>query len=167
MRATVQSARLVAALAVVAGIVFCVPLADAVFFADDDAGDLADVRFGVHAESVLHAASADEVLESIERFAMKDGEPVSEWFQAEVGLLPDARDVRSGNGGRVVGYVVDCGVDEALASLEAHMEALGWTGVPLGQGDGFTFVKSSGRCTWALATCTRIGSATSVVLRVL
>lgn len=167
MSAALQSARLVAALAIVAGMVFSIPFVDAAFFADSGAGDSDEAHFGVRADSVLRAASPNEVLENIDRLVMQGGEPVPEWFQAEVGLLPNARDVRTGSAGRVVGYVVDCDVDEALACLEAHMGALGWTGVPLGQGDGFTFVKSSGSCTWALVTCTQVGSATSVVLRVL
>ena len=162
---SLQRFRLVMATVLVTVIVFAAPLVDAAFFSEIEANDLAAEHAGLQAESVLQAGSIDEALEAIEQAVVQDQEELPDWFQAEVGLLPDARDVRVGNAGQVVGYVVDCDLDQALSSFEEHMESLGWKGVPLGQADGFTFIKSSGTCTWALVTCTQIASATSIVIR--
>lgn len=160
-----QPSRLVTAIALVAVVVFAVPTVDAVFFSRGGMAGIAETGAGLQAEPILNAGNIDEVLESIEQAVVQDEGEAPDWFEAEVGLLPDARDIRVGNSGKVVGYVVDCDTEQARASLKEHMEELGWKCVSLGQVDGFTFIKSSGACTWALATCTQVASATSVVIR--
>lgn len=162
---SLQRFRLVVASAFVAAIVFAVPAADAVFFSHGSVGGAADAIAGIRAKPILQAGGLDEVLKAIEQTAAQDEGPVPSWFQVEVGFLPGARDVRVENENQVVGYVVDCNAGQALQRLKAHMEALGWKGVALGQVDGFTFVKSSGTCTWALVTCTQVATATSIVVR--
>ena len=164
-----HNARLVAAAAIVAAIVFAAPVANALGFPDAGeaglAGGSARTRMALRADEVISASSADEAIERLERVASQGEAEAPEWFLAEVGLLPDARDVRVDDSGQVVGYVVDCRVDETLDSLNTLMESRGWTAVPLGQVDGFTFIRQSGSCTWALVTCTQVGAATSVVIR--
>ena len=90
---------------------------------------------------------------------------VSEGFLREVGLPPKCRDVRSDDAGRVVGCTVDGGSGEVLGGIERRMQGSGWACVPLGNGEGATFVKEGGGITWVIVTCTQVGSATSVVFR--
>ena len=159
----VQRVRLGLAVAIVAAVVFAVPAADA-FMSAGGGEDAATVpQAALRAESVLGASSAEEALGALEGIVVQAPSELPDWFLAEVGTLPGARDVRVACEGKVVGYVVDCDVAEALASLEGHMGSLGWTAVSLGQVDGFTFMKPSGRCMWALVTCTQVDGATSVV----
>ena len=164
-----HSARLVAAAAIVAAIVFAAPVANALGFPDAGeaglAGDYANVRSGLRAQDVMSASDAAGILENLERIVSQGETEAPEWFRDEVGLLPGARDVRVEAAGRVVGYVVDCGVSEALARIREDVQSRGWTVVPLGEADGFTLVRQSGSCTWALVTCTQVGTATSVVVR--
>ncbi len=86
-------------------------------------------------------------------------------FISEIGFLDGARDVRVSDGGAVVGYVMEGDAQEVLEQLNRHMEAAGWAGVALGDRWGATYVKNEGACTWALASCTQVGAATSVVVR--
>lgn len=86
-------------------------------------------------------------------------------FMEEIGLPVGARDVRTQGDGTLVGYVVDADRDVVADDLAALMKARGWTRVSLGEEGAATYVKSKGRCTWALATCTQVGDATSVVVR--
>lgn len=164
-----HNARLVAAVAIVAVIVLAAPVADLLGLAGigrtSANGDSGNVHTTLRADEALSASDVDGVLENLERIVLQNEAEAPEWFRAEVGLLPGARDVRVVGSGRVVGYVVDCDVEKALACLEEDMQALGWKAVPLGQIGGFTFVRQAGSCTWALVTCTQVGSATSVVVR--
>ena len=104
-------------------------------------------------------------LERIEELAESTDAQVPDAFAREIGFPPGAADIRVDETGTVVGYSVAEDADCALDGLKEHMESLGWTAVPLGGEKGATFVKSSGACTWALATCTQIGDGTSVVMR--
>ena len=154
--------RQLAALAIVAALVLAVPLGDmaakAAFHHEPQVGE--EVR--LDARFITSAASSDEVLERLEAFALAGGS-VPTWFQDEIGLLPGARDVRSG--ASIVGYLVDGEADETCALLEANMTQRGWSCAPLGGVEGFTCMRPSGSCTWAMVTCTQVGAATSVVTR--
>ena len=156
--------RLLKACLVVAAIFFVVPCLDSAF-AVAEIGE--DVGGGVVGLGALPLADGDSGIEGfltrLEAVADAGDPDVSESFEEEIGLPPDARDVRVS--GSVVGCVVDGEASEVLASAQSQMEARGWTGVPLGGVAGMTFAKPSGRCTWALVTCEQIGSATSLVVR--
>lgn len=154
--------RQLAAIAIVAALVLCVPLVDAAAKAVDGQARMPDAAIGIDAQSMVSGLGADEFLERLESFAPARGD-VPTWFQDEIGLLSGARDVRSA--ASVIGYLVDGEAVETCALLEAHMVQRGWSCVPLGGVDGFTCMKPSGACTWVLATCTQVGSATSVVMR--
>ena len=93
-----------------------------------------------------------------------DGE-VPEGFLREVGLPQECRDVRADGDGGVVGCTVEGDAREVLEGIELRMRGLGWTSVPLGNGEGATFVKEGGSITWVMVTCTQVGPATSVVFR--
>ncbi len=153
--------RAVAALAIVAALVFAVPAIDAVSNAADKGANAPDEHAGLDA-GMMADGSAQEALSRFEK-AAEPSSAVPDWFQAEVGALPGARDVRVA--GNVTGYVVDEEESCALEALLAHMAARGWTAVPLGGVSGATFLKESGSCTWALATCTQVGNATCIVIR--
>lgn len=161
----VEWRRLLAAAAIVVCIVLAVPAADAFLHRSGvvDAG----APIVLDAEAIIAGKDVDEVVSRLEQAANQVAEAsgLPGWFQEEVGLLPDARDVRLSNDATVIGYVVDADCQEVLDDLCAHMASRGWTNVPLGQLDGATFVKDSGRCTWVLATCTQVQSSTSVVMR--
>ena len=121
---------------------------------------------GIDAGALIEPADAQTSLERIEAIAAAADADVPEAFADEVGFLPGARDVRASSGGEVVGYVAPGNTEDALAKITERMKGNGWTAVELGEEvDGATFVKSSGSCTWALVTCTQIGSDTSVVAR--
>lgn len=119
---------------------------------------------GIDARSLVQAADPFETLERIEEQAATGDVELPDAFSREIGLLPEARDVRVDAAGTVVGYVVSGQAEDVLADLIVHMEARAWSAVPLGGVDGVTFVKASGSCTWALATCTQTGESTSVVI---
>ena len=162
--------RLAAAACIVAAIVGFAPAVDAVAQAAHAGGQAAgdDVRLaassvGIDAALFAGAGDVDEALGKLEALAAAPADDVAESFERDIGFLPGARDVRAS--GPVVGYLVDGGCDEVMEALQAHMAGRGWTCVPLGGIDGATFVKRSGACTWALATCTQVGDATSVVVR--
>ena len=120
---------------------------------------------GVDVDSVTSEVDAFAALNRLENDLEGGGADISTAFAQEVGFLPNARDVRASGDGSVVGYVVDGEASEVLSCLTDRMESCGWTTVPLGYADGATFVKSEGACTWALTTCTQVGSVTSVVTR--
>ena len=161
--------RLIAAVVVVAVIVFSPIAIDSAFnTAEAEESDAMSANAeGLDAQALIGGKDASTVLEELEDAAKADGfKAVPPVFFDEIGFLPDARDVRVSADGAIVGYVVDDGVEEALANLLLHMEARGWAGVSLGGVDGYTFLKDSGQCTWVLATCTQVGDVTSVVMRV-
>lgn len=98
--------------------------------------------------------------------ALEVGEAVlPESFSEELHLLEGADDLRVDPTGMVVGYNVEGSEDEVLERIVSIMGDKGWTSVPLGRVTGSTFVKSEGRYTWALVTCTQVGDCTSVVTR--
>ena len=101
-----------------------------------------------------------------ERLANSIG-AVPEAFEREIGLLPNARDVRVSDDGQVVGYVVEGAERVVAADVEALLLGKGWAALPLEGVSGATFVKNSGSLRWALATCTQVSSAVSVVTRCL
>lgn len=164
-RRPTQHVRLCLAAAIVAAIVFAAPAIDALAFRDSATGIVPDGQMGIRAKSVLDAPSFERALEELEARASPAEAEVPDWFEEEVGFLPGARDVRVDGSGRVVGYVVDCDAEDALDGLKLHMQSLGWTAVPLGQVEGFTFLKPHGSHTWLLSTCTQTGAATCVVMR--
>lgn len=154
------------AAAIVLAILLVAPGLDAVvrIVVPMQVANAADV--GIDAAYLTGGEDASASLERIESAATASEANVPDEFSAEVGLLLGARDVRASEQGvLVVGYVVDGDCSDVARRLEAHMEARGWTGVALGKAAGATFAKSSGSCTWALATCTQVGSDTSVVMR--
>ena len=120
---------------------------------------------GIDASRLAGIDDPFERLDEIERLAQASTANIPAAFLDEVGLLSGARDIRASDDGTVVGYAVDLDAGDAFARLSEHMAARGWKAVPLEQGTGATFVKEGGRCTWALATCTETGTATSIVIR--
>ena len=163
-----QHRRLAVAVVIAAAIVFAPLVADRILKEAGLVSPDAQVSSvgGLDAWAILEGEDAEEVLARLEKAAEPDGlEAVPSAFLDEVGILPEARDVRASGDGAVVGYVVDADVGDVLACVLEHMQARGWTGVSLGGVDGYTFLKGSGRYTWALATCTQVGNATSVVMR--
>ena len=84
-------------------------------------------------------------------------------FAAEVGVPAGARDVRSM--GNVVGYVIDDDVVPTFKRVVACLEGNDWLGAPFGGTVGAVFSKEGGMLSWAIVTCTRVSSATSVVVR--
>ena len=160
----VMRRRLAVALLVVMALVAVAPLSDVVA-GGTHVADAAPRSTGFQAQDLAKAGSIDDVARQLEDMTRAEGaSAVPPWFQREIGMLPQARDVRT-DGISVVGFVVDSACDEALAALTAHMEERGWTAVPLGEAEGATFVKKSGVCTWALATCMQTGASTSIVFR--
>ena len=121
---------------------------------------------GLDAASLTGAGDAFAALERIEGVASAGDADVPAAFSEEIGFLPGASDIRVGGDGSVVGYTVSLSSSIAYEQVVAHMEARGWTTAALGDMQGATFVKQSGACTWALATCTQVGSSTSIVWRV-
>lgn len=165
MQADIMQRRLATALFVVTLLVAVAPISGA--FVGDSHADEVEARpfAGIEAQALSHAGDAEGVVARLENMAGAGGETVAPvWFRREVAYLPNARDVRA-DGSSVVGYLVEGACDDVLDDLIAHMEVRGWTAVPLGEACGATFVKRSGTCTWALATCTQVGAATSIVFR--
>ena len=158
------NARLMKALVVVAAIVIAVPAVDAVLQRALPAGE-AGSSTALDTSALVHAGSANDMLDELERLAATRDVALPEAFSTEVGLLPDARDVRVDEGAMVVGSVVDDDVGVTLEHLTAQMESRGWSTVPLGGYDGATFMKQEGQYTWVLASLMQVGSATSVVMR--
>ena len=164
-REAVMRRRLASALLVVVALIASVPVSGAFIGKAPAAETNAPPFTGVHAQALSHAGDIDSMANLLEDMARAGGEAsVPAWFQRDIGFLPDARDVRT-DGISTVGYLVDDVGDDVLVSLIAHMEARGWTAVPLGDVEGATFVRQAGTCTWALATCTPVGSPTSIVFR--
>ena len=158
--------RLLRAVAIVLAIVLSAPGASALANVGGGHVEAAGAARGIDASS-LTAGTADEALERIEGLAYGKEQDVPEYFEREIGLLPGWRDVKTGAEGSVVGYVVEGDCETVLPMLVEHMQQRGWVAVPLGSADGYTFSKREGSCTWALATCTQVGEAVSVVFRCL
>ena len=164
-QASVMQRRLATALVVVAALIAAVPVSGALVGESRIADTAGPSSVGIRAQALSQAGDIDGLVSQLEETARADGKAsVPAWFQREIGFLPGARDVRA-DGASVVGYLVDVTCDDALAALNAHMKALGWTAIPLGDIAGATFMKQSGACTWALATCTQVGASTSIVFR--
>ena len=166
MREEVLASRSKAAVALTALSVFAVPAADVALGAHGArAADGAVESRGVSASAILGDGSPEGMLLRLEETAGDADGEVPEGFLREVGLPRECRDVRVGGDGRVVGCTVDGGAEEVLGGIELRMRGLGWTSVPLGNGEGATFVKEGGSITWVMVTCTQVGPATSVVFR--
>lgn len=161
------SRRVAKALAIVAVIVLVGPVSNAALRAAGatDAQERSSAQTGIRLAALVEGSDANAALSRMEQLADAGNaaDALPDGFEREIGVLPGARDVRVS--GSVVGYVVDGNVGETLAALDAHMEGRGWTCVPMGDVDGATFLKEDGVITWTFATCTQVGSATSVVLR--
>lgn len=162
-----QGKRLMRAIALVALVVFAAPIASGLHNAAEAASESETAQAQIDARSIIGNGNPDEMLTEIEKAASVDQGQVDELFRAEIGLLPGARDIRTTADGSVVGYLVDNDAARVLDELNTFMEGNGWSAVPLGSVEGMTFIKEEGGCTWALATCTSVGNATSVVFRLL
>lgn len=162
---TIQSRRLAIACAVVAALVLVAPVSGVVLKGEAEASSRASVDGGIRVSDIVGAGDMQEALKKLEELAAATERPLPVFFQEEIGLMKGAHDVRSNEGGSVVGYLVDGSEDGIFASLRAHMLQRGWSEVSLGSSGGATFVKEDGACTWALVTCTQVGQATSVVFR--
>ena len=172
---SVPRTRRMRAVAIVAALVLAAPAVDAVLRAAPPPGG--DARgspvAGLDANALAGAGGPEAFLDRLEALAdagaqtsgAANGASVPGAFAREIGFLDGARDVRVSEGGAVVGYLVEGDAEEVLERLNCNMEALGWTCVPLGEQWGSTYVKGGGACTWALASCTQVGTATSVVVR--
>lgn len=150
------------ALAIVIALVFVAPALDYALGGVGEVHGVEAEQVGIDLSALSQTGDANSVLDGIEVMANPRGLPPT-WFEEEIGVLPGAYDVRAS--GPVVGYSVQQECDEAVRLLKTHMINHGWTCVSLGSVEGATFVKDSGACTWALATCTQVGSTTSVVIR--
>jgi hypothetical protein len=157
--------RSVRAVAIVLAIVLMVPGVEAIARFTHSADAQSASASELEAASLIDAFDTTASLERIEQAASIEGRALPPAFANEIGLLPSARDVRMNEDGSVIGYVVDCNADKARSQLLERMGSNGWTAVELDQAYGTTFVKTSGDLTWALATCTQVGSSTSVVIR--
>ena len=157
--------RRVKAAVIVAAIVAAVPMVEMAVQPRAFSQGAATFADGLDAAYLVEPADADVALARIEDAASAGGADVPEAFSREIGFLPQARDIRSGGDGAVVGYIVPLESEVAAGQLAEHMAARGWTAVSLGSLEGATFVKREGTYRWALATCTQVGSATSVVMR--
>ena len=164
-RTTFPWERSVRALAIVLAIVLMVPGVEAVARFTHSANAQTVSTSKLSASSLIDAFDAEASLDRIEQAAAIEGRALPSSFGEEIGVLPGARDIRMNENGSVVGYVVDCEGEETLSQLREHMEQKGWTAIDLDEACGATFVKAGGSMTWALATCTQLGSATSVVIR--
>lgn len=166
MREEVLASRSKMAVALTALIVFAVPAADVALGAHGArAADGTAGPRGVSASAILGDGGPEGMLLRLEEAAGEvDGE-VPEGFLREVGLPQECRDVRTDGDGGVVGCTVEGDAREVLEGIELRMRGLGWTSVPLGNGEGATFVKEGGSITWVMVTCTQVGPATSVVFR--
>ena len=123
-----------------------------------------DARAGMQSSLITENSSPQHALTELERLAGKEDE-TPEYFEEEIGMLAGARNIHSNPGGSVIGYVVDLEPSQATAALDKLMAQGGWSKVQLGQQGGSTYIKKGGRCTWALATCTKSANATSIVYR--
>lgn len=159
---TREGKRLTGAILIVTAIVFAAPLTDAAFKPTTSSRPTASDNGGINIASALTGGSVDDAITQLE-LLVNQTSTLPEWFQEEAGALPGAHDVRVS--GSVVGYTVEGNDADVLKELQAHMTSRGWTCVPLGGIVGATFVKESGSFTWALVTCTQVGSVTSVVTR--
>lgn len=154
--------RLAKAVAIVVAIVIVAPVSNWVARAVDVVESEPQAAVGLDAAALLEGGDPDRVLARLEEAAAcEDAVPM--WFQRELGLPAEARDVRAS--GTTVSYVVDAESAWAFERVKALLAARGWTCVPLGGIEGATFLKEAGACTWALVTCTQVGSATNVVFR--
>lgn len=120
---------------------------------------------GIDSSAVFSSSDPFEGLDRLEDKANYTEREVPGYFEEEIGLLPESRDVHIDSTESIVGYVVDGEEQAVLEQLSCQMRETGWNEVSLGGVDGATFIKSSGRCTWALVSCTQVGSAVSVVMR--
>lgn len=84
---------------------------------------------------------------------------------SEMALPPGVRDVRTSGDGSVVGFVAEGDAVDVMDRMTAGMVAKGWSRIALGGVEGATFVKSEGKCTWAMVTATQVGGSVSVVVR--
>lgn len=158
--------RFALALTIVAAIVVVAPASNAIFTVAGTASGAVPANAALRASDLIAGGDVDEALSNIEQAAEPDAasvEGLPDEYAEEIGFVTGARDVRVS--GSIVGFVVDGACDDAYKKLCSHMELRGWAVVPAGGITGATFVKESGRYTWVFATCTQVGNATSVVLR--
>ena len=120
----------------------------------------------LHAEGWI-GGSVETLLDGLEERLADSIGAAPEVFEREIGFLPNARDVRVSDGGQVVGYVVEGEERAVAADVETLLLAKGWAALPLEGVSGATFAKNSGCLRWALATCTQVSNAVSVVTRCL
>ena len=120
---------------------------------------------GIKAAEIIGGLNAFAALDRLEEAGGSATGELPGYFEREIGVLESARDVRVSGDGRIVSYIMDCPVAQALSFVGKQMASKGWTEVSLGSVSGATFVKKGGDCQWALVSCTQVGSATSVVYR--
>lgn len=161
--------RRVTAFAIVGALIGAVPLMGAVVDAIEkgsrDAGHMAGAAYGVDVQGVLGAHDPVSGMEALDEMLSAAAADVPDSLSREAVVLPGAREVRLASDVDVLGYVVDRPVSTVEQSLRDAMERKGWTAIPLGGIDGYTFVKQEGEWVWILATCDEVGSSTSVTLR--
>lgn len=165
MSAGVYNKRLVAAVAIVLGLVAAVPITGSVFEGASGSPVQAAADEGIRATEIVKAVGADAALSRMEELAASGKAQLPVYFEREIGLPDGARDTRVDSTGRVVGFLVDGPSHEVFVRMRESMARAGWSEVSLGETEGATFVKEGGLCSWALVTCTQVGSATSVVYR--
>lgn len=157
--------RLLKALAVILAAFCVVPGIDVIWRYAGQGADGRASPAGLDTRALAFSGDPVAALEALDRSIDADRVAVPDEFSSEVGLLPDAHDVRSNEDGSVVGCVVEMPEEAAFRLLADHMERKGWSAVPLGVENGATFMKGEGCCTWVLATCTQVGNETSIVYR--
>ena len=165
MTDVVQKGRIAKAVAVVIALLAFVPASGLVVERLDDAACSPSDAPGFNAAQVIGGRDPLGMLERLEEMDEATGVDLPASFDGEVGLVDGARDVRVGEGGCVVGCVLDCDAPQAFRRVDEHMRAKGWAQVSLGGVEGATYVKQGGDLRWTLVTCTQVGAATSMVFR--
>lgn len=165
MTVDIQKKRLACAFVIVAVAIAAVPLSGVLTGEPAAAAQTPMISEGIRASDVVNEPDPLQALDKLEAAADRYSCKLPSYFEQEIGLLADARDVRVNEDGCVVGYVMDESPSTVLELLRTHMRNAGWAEIPLGDISGATFVKEDGSCTWALASCIEVGCSTSVVFR--
>lgn len=159
---SVQGRRLAASTVIVGAIVFGPMVVDAALDKQEEhsppevEADLSFQMVGGDWESAL--ANVESKLDAMSASAPED-------FREEIGVPPNAHDLRVSGDGSVVGYALDGEASAASQLIESNMKTKGWSMVELGGIEGATYLKETGRFRWALVTATQIGDTTSIVVR--
>jgi len=161
----VQSKRVAKAFSLVVGLVCLVPMSGLARGGASGQVPSSSIAGGISASEIICGLDMHAMLDRLEDAGGLNNGKAPAYFEREIGVIEGARDVRASGDERIVGYIMDCPATQAQQRVSQWMMGRGWTEVSLGSVSGATFVKKGGDCRWALASCTQVGSATSVVYR--